>query len=56
MIFSLRILDQGRAIMKGAKLVSAAPELGTSTHLTTQLFKQPACLERVPTELNRNAL
>ena len=35
MIFSLRILDQGSAIMKGTKLASAAPELGTSTHLTT---------------------
>ena len=29
--------------MKGTKLTSAAPELGTSTHLTTELFKQPAC-------------
>jgi hypothetical protein len=44
MIFSLRILDQGSAIMKGTKHTSAAPELGTSTHLTTELFKQPACL------------
>ena len=28
--------------MKGTKLTSAAPELGTSTHLTTELFKQQA--------------
>jgi hypothetical protein len=34
-IFSLRILDRGSAILKGTKLASAAPELGTSTHLTT---------------------
>jgi hypothetical protein len=29
--------------MNGTKLADAAPELGTSTHLTTELFKQPAC-------------
>ena len=27
--------------MKGTKLASAAPELGTSTHLTTELFRPP---------------
>ena len=48
MIFSLRILDQESAIMKGTKLASAAPELGTSTHLTAGLSSSRRAFRQRP--------